>query len=854
MAILLKLGLRYKHLFSECCHNAYEILVTDVFVSSQKFRVIAVYRTPSCSVGNSFQLHKCISDFSVCEHPILCLGDFNYPSIDWLTDQRSDYESAVENWLETIENCGMKQFVREPTRQNSVLDLIFSNDDKFIQQCKVVAPIGTSDHNSVLFELTIEHTVEPSVYVKSFGSADFEKIRSYLSNINWMGSFSSVKTLNEMYELFLTILNHTIDIFVPLKLVRPSASNLPDHLQNLSAYREALWQRAQSIDTPSLWDEYSVCTAKFVKALNKYNRFVENKMLSKATSQEVYKLVNKKLGKCKDMSCLIDLNGKTYVSDLEKANLLAESFVKVFSSDNGKLPSFDFPVTVPDTPLYFNRMDIESILRKWPNSFSVTPDEIPFKFIKEVHSVISEPLELIFNISLIRSQVPNRWKHSYVTAIPKKAPLTDPGNYRPISLTSIFARAFEKLLKKHVVRHLERNNIIPEQQHGFRAGKSVETQMLECVNDWSLAIDKNSCTDVVYFDFSKAFDRVSHVKLLHRLKTLRFHISIVNWITSFLSERTFQVTIGRAKSEVHKITSGVPQGGVLSPILFSIYTCEVPEMLSIGGRVRCKVFADDTKVYQSFPPDQTTDHLQTAINKMYEWSQDWQLPLAVEKTKMMHIGKNNPKRNYVISCSDVEKVSTMRDLGFIIDESLNFADHCKRISRLAKRRTFNLFKSLKVKKQDVLVKLYKTYVRPIVESGCTVFNSDKGAVKALESVQNDFTRKLFMRKGGYTYCKVPSSEVRNRILGLTSLLSRRDRFDLVMVHKILTGQIGLKPSNFYTFSNSRTRGSNSKLSFPIPKTKLRQQFFSVRAGSKYLKLSKKKTLPFSVAGLKRIIT
>ena len=221
---------------------------------------------------------------------------------------------------------------------------------------------------------------------------------------------------------------------------------------------------------------------------------------------------------------------------------------------------------------------------------------------------------------------------------------------------------------------------------------------------------------------------------------------------------------------------------------------------------------------------------------------------------MMHIRKNNPKRNYVISCSDVEKVSTMRDLGFIIDESLNFADHCKRISRLAKRRTFNLFKSLKVKKQDLLVKLYKTYVRPIVESGCTVFNSDKGAVKALESVQNDFTRKLFMRKGGYTYCKVPSSEVRNRILGLKSLISRRDTFDLVMVHKILTGQIGLKPCNFYTFSNSRTRGANTKLSFPIPKTKLRQQFFSVRAGSKYLKLTKKKKLPFSVAGLKRIVS
>ena len=161
---------------------------------------------------------------------------------------------------------------------------------------------------------------------------------------------------------------------------------------------------------------------------------------------------------------------------------------------------------------------------------------------------------------------------------------------------------------------------------------------------------------------------------------------------------------------------------------------------------------------------------------------------------------------------------------------------------------------VKVKKQEVLVKLYKTYVRPIVESGCTVFNSDRGSVKSLESVQNDFTRKLFMRKGGYTYCRVPSSEIRNRILGLKSLLCRRDNFDLLMVHKIVTGQIRLKSSDFYSFSQSKTRGTSSKLSFPIPKSKLRQQFFSVRAGSKYLKLSKKKSLPFSVASFKRFIS
>ena len=249
------------------------------------------------------------------------------------------------------------------------------------------------------------------------------------------------------------------------------------------------------------------------------------------------------------------------------------------------------------------------------------------------------------------------------------------------------------------------------------------------------------------------------------------------------------------------ITSGVPQGGALSPLLFSAYTCEVPSLLLKPGLVSCKVFADDTKIYQNFSENESREHLQESIDTMYSWSVQWELPLSVEKTKVLHIGSRNPKNVYTVNGTMIGGCETVRDLGFTITSSLTFADHCKRIVAAAKRRTFNMFKCLKLKNNLTWIKVYKTYIRPLVESGCTVFNSERMYVRAIESVQNDFTRKLFMRQGGYSYCKIPSAEFRNRKLGLHSLEKRRKVFDLIMVHKIVNEQSGLTALNFYKFAH-----------------------------------------------------
>ncbi|KAK6035375.1 hypothetical protein COOONC_27120, partial [Cooperia oncophora] len=220
--------------------------------------------------------------------------------------------------------------------------------------------------------------------------------------------------------------------------------------------------------------------------------------------------------------------------------------------------------------LWFHRDEIFDLLSKWPNSHSVTPDFIPLHLIKRTAHCLALPLELLFNLSYMRSEVPSRWRHSFIVPVPKKPPFSNPSNYRPIMTT-----------------YLNRNSLIPINQHGFSTGKSTETALLTSFNDWTNALDSRKPVHVVYFDFAKAFDRVPHRKLTAKLESLGIYPLIVRWIESFLCNRTYQVRIGDSfsskYSSKYSITSGVPQGGVLSPLLFIAYTACLPASLSRFG-------------------------------------------------------------------------------------------------------------------------------------------------------------------------------------------------------------------------------------------------------------------------------
>ena len=334
---------------------------------------------------------------------------------------------------------------------------------------------------------------------------------------------------------------------------------------------------------------------------------------------------------------------------------------------------------------------------------SAGPDKIYPLILKECASILCKPLTVLFNKSLQLSEVPNDWKTANITPIFKKGSKSSPANYRPVSLTSVVGKIMESCLRDAVVEHLEKNGLINDTQHGFRAHRSCLTNLLEFLEDVTLAVDEGKPVDVIYLDFAKAFDKVPHVRLCCKLQSHGVGGKVANWIENWLCNRKQRVVIRGACSNWSSVTSGVPQGSVLGPVLFLIYINDI----DTGINSKIKKFADDTKVYRCIATEQDKNELQADLDTLLNWSTTWQMKFNIDKCKVMHIGLKNQKHNYIMSESPLAAVAQEKDIGVIVHESLKPASQCVEAVKKANKTLGLIKRSFSFKSKDIIVSLYK---------------------------------------------------------------------------------------------------------------------------------------------------
>ena len=229
---------------------------------------------------------------------------------------------------------------------------------------------------------------------------------------------------------------------------------------------------------------------------------------------------------------------------IKKANASNHQFCSVFTADNGNLPQIPNQTTEKISWVTITPVIVLNTLKQLKPKFSCGPDRIPNFFLKKVAFELSEPLSTLFNISL-STFVPQIWKNAIIQPIYKqKGLINDPVNYRPISLTSTMSKCLETIIRQELFCFLFRNNIITDAQHGFRPTKSTVSQLLECLNSWTTSVDNGKSVDIIYLDFAKAFDSVSHNKLIHKLSSMGISGELLNWIKLFLENRFQQVRVG----------------------------------------------------------------------------------------------------------------------------------------------------------------------------------------------------------------------------------------------------------------------------------------------------------------------
>ena len=264
--------------------------------------------------------------------------------------------------------------------------------------------------------------------------------------------------------------------------------------------------------------------------------------------KQFFKYVNNKL-KSRPQITSLAKNGQNVTTSVEQANVLNDQFCSVFTKDDRLEVDCNVNCTENIDTVFICCKIVEDSLENLTDSPSCGPDFLPSCFLKKCAVQLSNPLSKIFSDSLKIGKLPQKWKTGKIIPIYKgKGRKCEASNYRPIRLTSIFCKVFERIIRGDIVDHLDRTGLISKAQHGFFSGKSTQTQLLECINDWTKGLDSRNSIDVFYLDISKAFDTVSHPKLLKKLTSYGISGNLHKWISDFLSNRTQFVSVKNARS------------------------------------------------------------------------------------------------------------------------------------------------------------------------------------------------------------------------------------------------------------------------------------------------------------------
>lgn len=386
----------------------------------------------------------------------------------------------------------------------------------------------------------------------------------------------------------------------------------------------------------------------------------------------------------------------------------------------------------------------------------------------------------------------------------------------------------ESILKDEMVDHLEKNNLLAHYQHGFRKGRSVTTNLLLYMEKVTEMIDLGLPVDVVYFDFSKAFDKVPHEKLVEKLSNAQIGGKIKAWIKQWLSERKQRVVINGSFSSWVMVLSGVPQGSVLGPILFLIFVNDLGEV--IACLLLC--FADDTKLIGPVGTNEDTKLMQRDINSLYQWTRENGMEFNDKKCAVLHMGRKNEMFDYTMGGSDLLSSESEKDLGVLVQRNLKFVQHVRKVAQTCHSIISQVNRSFAIKDVGVMMNIYSTYILPHLDFASPVWNpAHKQEIEILEKVQRRFTRIIPELKG-------MNYEERLTLLELPSLEERRTMTDLVQCYRFCKG-IDFSPDALFKEDSKKviTRSSaKSNFTKEVSKLDLRKNFFTQKTVNQWNKL------------------
>lgn len=714
----------------------FEFACCEFNLNTEKCILLSIYRSPSGNINIFLQLLESVLDFlfSKGKYIIIC-GDFN---IDFAIQN-----NVCLNLLGLFSTYGLIPHVNDYTRVNNIsksrIDNIFSNISIDQLNC-IVINYHLSDHDPQLLSIrnVLQKNFQEYVYKRSYNEQNINRFANLINLEKWDSAYSASNP-NDKVNIFLNIFHYHFDICFPKRkrLIRKSRKWVSPEIREWSTYIRDLWSLYKNTKCRNILDlynkqikEYKYFISQYKKQLND-NYITNSQNKSKATWNVLNTNLTKKDKHCNSLHIKNDDN--VIVSD---PNEIINLFSKYFSQSIAlavnvvSQPVRNIPENIFLEPT--NPEEIANIILSMPNKNSSGLDEVPISIIKKCQYSLCKPLSDIANACLSDGIFPEQFKVSKTIPIHKKGDRQILNNYRGVTVPVSFSKILEKIIYIRFIKYLNKFQVIRPCQYGFLPSSSTEKAIYNSITDILSALDSNKKVSCLYFDLTRAFDTVDYRLLLDKLNSYGIRGIANKLIESYLSNRTQVVTINTSCNGLQTqyfsnkipVKQGVPQGSVLGPLLFVIYSNDLQDTLNIPTLYQ---FADDTSVIvRENSISICADKLRSLSQDMVNWCNVNHFTLNEGKTELMTFSLNKclDQSPYVpINGRSIQQVDQVKFLGIIIDSKLNWEPYTDSILNKLISACF-LIRSIRAQVYiETLRTFYFSYVQSILEYGIIFWGS-----------------------------------------------------------------------------------------------------------------------------------
>ena len=689
-AVIHRSCLPMKRFHSQASHNSFELLECTLSLSAS-IKLCLIYRperTRQQCDGVSFleEFAEYLSCVVTSPGEPILMGDFNF-HVDDSANPRANA------FLQLLSDFGLKQHISQPTHRNGhILDLVISGSESSLITNCVPQDHCFPDHFPVFIDLSLEkaNTKKKLVQYRKIKAISESSLTDAISSAPLLQEVADIADPDRLTEQYNTGLKLVLDQLAPVKArvitERQHCAWYTDELRAAKQRRRAA-ERTWRKSGLHVHREIFVAERNAVTAIadrEKARYYSEVITAHKDDSKQLYRLA----------SSLLDGHSEQPLPSkdpLEAANMFSEFFTSKITDIQASFPqsqniTIDIAQPAAEQLAHFKVLDAVGLRKLMSRSATkhCDLDPMPTHLMKSAINQLTPICLAVINSSLQLGHVPVSFKHALVSPRLKKPSLDkeEAKNYRPVSNLPFLSKVLERAVADQVMDHLSRNGLHEIFQSAYRPHHSTETALIRVHDDITRAITQGKVVLLVMIDLSAAFDTVDHQLLLSSLSGMGITGVALQWFSSYLSGRSQTVAVKDAHSESKVLDCGVPQGSVLGPILFNLYTASLGRLLHNCG-VKYHMYADDTQVYLSAPPAELTNAIsamEACIGRVRTWMTDHRLKMNDAKTEVLYLSTKHTDAAFVqepiiINNHRIESSRSVRDIGVTLDRHLNMETH-----------------------------------------------------------------------------------------------------------------------------------------------------------------------------------